>query len=73
MHHTFMHAHNPAHNLCLWPKRPPLSLSVAETSKAEMSVAEMSYIQLNSGHGNINYPEILRVMYMGKSSKFPKS
>ena len=45
MHHTFMHAHTPTHNLWLWPKRPPLAFSVAETSVAEMSVAEMSYIQ----------------------------
>ena len=32
MHHTFMHAHTPTHNLRLWPKRPPLAFSVAEMS-----------------------------------------
>ena len=37
MHHTFMHAHTPTHNLWLWPKRPPLAFFVAETSVAEMS------------------------------------
>ena len=37
MHHTFMHAHTPTHNLWLWPKRPPLAFPVAETSVAEMS------------------------------------
>ena len=37
MHHTFMHAHMPTHNLWFWPKRPPLTFSVAETSVAEMS------------------------------------
>ena len=37
MHHTFMHAHTPTHNLWLWPKRRPLAFSVAETSVAEMS------------------------------------
>ena len=36
-----MHAHTPTHNLWLWPKRPPLAFSVAETS-----VAEMSYIHI---------------------------
>ena len=37
MHHTLMHAHTPTHNLCLWPKRPPLAFSVTEASVAEMS------------------------------------
>ena len=37
MHHLFMHAHTPTHNLWLWPKRPPLAFSVAETSMVEMS------------------------------------
>ena len=37
MHHTFMHAHTPTHNLWIWPKRPPLAFSLAETSVAEMS------------------------------------
>ena len=37
MHHTFMQAHTPTNNLWLWPKRPPLAFSVAETSVAEMS------------------------------------
>ena len=32
MHHTFMHARTPTHNLWLWPKRPPLAFSVAEMS-----------------------------------------
>ena len=32
MHHTFMHAHTPTHNLRLWPKRPPLAFSVDEMS-----------------------------------------
>ena len=31
----------------IWPKRPPLAFSVAETSMAELSVAEMSYIRFN--------------------------
>ena len=37
MHHTFMHAHTPTHNLWFWPKRPPLAFCLAETSVAEMS------------------------------------
>ena len=37
MHYTFMHAHNPTHNLWFWPKRPPLAFSLAETPVAEMS------------------------------------
>ena len=37
MHHTFMHANTPTHNLWFWPKRPPLAFSVAETSVAKMS------------------------------------
>ena len=32
-----MHAHTLTHNIWLWPKRPPLAFSVAETSVAEMS------------------------------------
>ena len=36
MHHTFIHAHTPTHNLWFWPKRPPLAFSMAETSVAEM-------------------------------------
>ena len=37
MHHTFMHAHIPTHNLWFWPKQPPLAFSVTETSVVEMS------------------------------------
>ena len=37
MHHTFIHAHTPTHNLWFWPKRPPLAFSMAEMSVAEMS------------------------------------
>ena len=37
MHHTFMHAHTPTHNLWLWPKRPPLAFPVAKMSVGEMS------------------------------------
>ena len=42
-----MHAHTPTHNLWLWPKRPPLAFSVAETSVAETSVAEMSVAEMS--------------------------
>ena len=38
MHHTFMHAHTPTHNLWFWPKCPPFAFSVAEIS----AVAEIS-------------------------------
>ena len=31
----------------IWPKRPPLAFSVAETSVAEMSVAEMSVAEMS--------------------------
>ena len=41
MHHMFMKAHTPTHNLWLWPKRPPLAYSVAEMPVAEMSGFEM--------------------------------
>ena len=54
-----MHAHTPTHNLWLWPKRPPLAFSVAETSVAEMFVAEMSYIRHTvvwSNGVNVNPP-----------------
>ena len=34
--HLCMHT-SQAQNLFLWPKRPPLAISVAETSVAEMS------------------------------------
>ena len=47
MHHAFMHAHTPTHNLWLWLNRPPLAFYVAEMSGPKRPplafyVAEMS-------------------------------
>ena len=61
-----MHAQTPTHNLWLWPKRPPLAFSVAETSVAEMFVAEMSYIRHTvvwSNGVNVNPPRLVWSKY----------
>ena len=50
-----MHAHTPTHNLWLWPKRPPLAFSVAETSEAKMSRRKRQTDKSQRGGGDSHF------------------